>query len=596
MLSFTGIAMVGRTVAQYQLIEKLGAGGMGEIYRAQDTRLSRVVAIKVLPESYVGDPERRRRFLQEGRAASALNHPNIITIHDVLFEGDTAFLVMEFVSGQTLAELIAAGPMVVPDVLKYATQMADALAAAHDAGIVHRDLKPGNVMVTPRGLVKILDFGLAKRSAFSASTDCDATTTVGVTPLTVEGSILGTVHYMSPEQAEGRLVDSRSDIFSFGVMLYEMLTGTRPFAGDTTLSVLSSILREDAKPVSASSPSVSRPIDELVGRCIAKKPDARWQSMHELHDTLALLKGDSEAPRTSIAPPAPAARRSPLLLGIGAGAAVLLVLGAGWWTLGHRKVRPVPVVTVAVPAAADVPSPAPVPAPAPAAPAPNADVLTNDGVIAMLAGKVPGETILQQIRASQTRFDLSVPEVIRLTNSGASPELIETMRNPKRRAAAAEKGVGEKPAAPVRPVPPPSAVAAAAAVTVVVPDALPISIELAEDVPSDAEPGREIHFTLSKELRIGQAVVAAAHAPVTGEIVDGAKKKLIGGTKLTFRLKSVAAAGGNLLLVRAAASGADGRRPVESKSMPKPPKGVAAVIGTEYVAYTAGEQVVSVGK
>jgi serine/threonine-protein kinase len=587
MLCFTERIMVGRTVAHYQLMDKLGAGGMGEIYRAQDTRLARVVAIKVLPDSYVGDPERRRRFLQEGRAASALNHPNIITIHDVLFEGDTAFLVMEFVSGQTLADLIATGPMSVPDVLKYAAQMADALAAAHDAGIVHRDLKPGNVMVTPRGLVKVLDFGLAKRSAF-ASTDGDATTTVGVAPLTMEGSILGTVHYMSPEQAEGKLVDARSDVFSFGVMLYEMLTGIRPFAGDTTLSVLSSILRDDAKPISASSPSVPRPIDELVRRCIAKRPDARWQSMHELHDALALLKGDSEAPRSSIAPPVPIARRSPLLA-VGAGAAVLLVVGAGWWTVGHRRVRPAPPAPVAAPPA-DIAA-APVTAPAPPTPEPNVDVLTNDGVIAMLQGKVAAETILQQIRASQTRFDLSVPEVIRLTNAGASPDLIETMRNPKRRAAAAGKAAA---AAPPTSVPAPTP--AAAAVTVIVPDALPISIELAEDVPADAEPGRPVHFTLSKELRVGQAVVAAAHADVTGEIVDGAKKKLIGGTKLTFRLKSVAAAGGSLLLVRATPSGGDGRRAVESKSMPKPPKGVAAVIGTGYVAYTAGEQVVSVGK
>lgn len=570
--------MVGRTVAQYQFLDKLGAGGMGEIYRAQDTRLSRVVAIKVLPDSYVGDSERRRRFLQEGRAASALNHPNIITIHDVLFDDGAALLVMEYVSGQTLAELIAAGPMPAPDVLKYAVQMADALAAAHDAGIVHRDLKPSNVMVTPRGLVKVLDFGLAKRSVFSAATDTDATTTVGVAPLTVQGSIIGTIHYMSPEQAEGRPVDARSDIFSFGVVLYEMLTGTRPFAGDTTLSVLSSILRDDAKPVSASSPSVSRPIDELVRRCIAKKPEARWQSMHELHDALVLLKGDSEA-RSAIAPPAAGTRRSPLMA-VGAGAAVLLMGTAGWWVLGRRGAKP------ASPAAAVV-----APAPVPATPAPGGDVLTNDGVIAMLRGKVPAETILQQIRASQTRFDLSVPEVIRLTDAGATPEVIETMRNPKRRAAAAAPAV-VPPTAAATAVPP---APAAAAVTVVVPDALPLAIELAEDVPADAEPGRPIHFTLSKELRIGQAVVAAAHAPVVGEVVDGAKKKLIGGTKLTFRLKNVTAAGGNLLLVRATPGG-DGRRPIETKSMAKPPKGVAAVIGTEYVAYTAGEQVVSVAE
>jgi serine/threonine-protein kinase len=516
-----------------------------------------------------------------------LNHPNIITIHDVVFDGDTVYLVMEFVNGKTLAEMLAAGPMTVPDVLRYATQMADALAAAHDAGIIHRDLKPGNVMVTDRGLVKILDFGLAKRSALSASSPGldDTTATVAAAPLTVEGSILGTVHYMSPEQAEGRVVDPRSDIFSFGVLLYEMLTGNRPFAGDTTLSVLSSILRDDAKPISVSAPSVPRPIDELVRRCIAKKPDARWQSMHELHDALAILKGDSEA-RTLIAPP-PSVRRRPVLA-VGAGVAVLLAAAGAWWTLGRHRPQPAPPVISAT-------SPAPVAAPA--TPEPIADTtLTNDGVIAMLRGKVPAETILQQIRVSKTRFDLSVPEIIRLTDAGASPELIETMRDPKRRppapVPAPAKAASAAPTSPVPPVPPPPA---AAAVSVVIPDALPLEIELAEDIPADAEPGRPLHFTLSKELRIGQSVVAPAHAPVVGEIVDGARKKLIGGTRLTFRLRSMVAAGGTLLL-RATPSVGDGRRPVESKSMPKPPKGVAAVAGTGYIAYTAGEQVVHLSK
>jgi serine/threonine-protein kinase len=587
--------MVGRTVAHYQLTDKLGAGGMGEIYRAQDTRLSRVVAIKVLPDSHVGDPERRRRFLQEARAASALNHPNIITIHDIVFEGDTAFMVMELISGKTLSELLAAGPMSVSDVLRYAAQMADALAAAHDAGIIHRDLKPGNVMVTQRGLVKVLDFGLAKRSAFSASASAagfgDSTTTVGIAPLTTEGSILGTVHYMSPEQAEGKLVDARSDIFSFGVMLYEMLAGNRPFVGDSTLSVLSSILRDEAQPISESSPSVPRPIDELVRRCIAKRPEARWQSMHQLRDALEVLKTNSDA-QTVIAPLAPPARRWPKIP-IAAGAALVVMAAAGWWTLGHRREQPGP------PAIASA-SPAPVP------PVPVQNALTNDDVIAMLRSKVPPQVILQQIRNSPTRFDLSVPEIIRLTDGGASPELIETMRNPKYVAPASGKVKPETPAAPAPAVPPPSTRAAdagsappvppaAATVPVVVPNTLPIQIELAEDVPAEAEPGRPIHFTLSKELRIGQTVVAAAHATVVGEIVDGARKKLIGGSKLTFRLKSVVAAGGNVLWVRATPSGRDSR-PVETASMPKPPKGMAAIIGTEYIAYTAGEQTLHLPK
>src|SRR5258708_3001287 len=211
--------MVGRTIQQYQLLDKLGAGGMGEIYKALDTRLNRTVAIKVLPSAKSGDPERRRRFLQEAQAASSLNHPSIITIHDVISDGDTEFMVMEHVKGKTLNDLIPKGGLRVPLVIKYALQMADALSAAHAAGIVHRDLKPATVMVTESGLVKILDFGLAKLTDQGPVPDDDSTRTIANTaPLTVEGSILGTVSYMSPEQAQGKKVDTRSDIFSFGAV------------------------------------------------------------------------------------------------------------------------------------------------------------------------------------------------------------------------------------------------------------------------------------------------------------------------------------------------------------------------------------------
>src|SRR5271170_5539896 len=192
--------MVGRTVLQYQFLEKLGAGGMGDIYKAQDTRLNRFVAVKVLSGPNSGDPERRRRFIQEAQAASALNHPNIITIHDIVPDGDTQFMVMEYVSGKTLVDLIPKGGLRTPQALKYAVQMTEALSAAHAIGIVHRDLKPANVMVTESGLVKILDFGLAKLTDRGPITQTggDQTQTLGQAPLTVEGSIIGTVSYMSP--------------------------------------------------------------------------------------------------------------------------------------------------------------------------------------------------------------------------------------------------------------------------------------------------------------------------------------------------------------------------------------------------------------
>src|SRR6266404_9050204 len=218
--------MVGRTVLHYQFLEKLGACVMGEIYKAQDTRLNRFVAIKVLPTGSSGDPERRRRFIQEAQAASALNHPNIITIHDIVSEGDSEFMVMEYVAGKTLVDLIPKGGLRMAQALKYAVQMTDALSVAHGAGIIHRDLNPANVMVTDSGLVKILDFGLAKLTDRGPMSSVgDNTQTIADAPLTVEGSIIGTVSYMSPEQAQGKKVDTRSDIFSFGVVLYEMVSG-----------------------------------------------------------------------------------------------------------------------------------------------------------------------------------------------------------------------------------------------------------------------------------------------------------------------------------------------------------------------------------
>ena len=217
--------MLGKTISHYEVVEKLGAGGMGDIYKALDPRLNRSVAIKVLSTANSGDPERRRRFIQEAQAASGLNHPNIITIYDIVSQEDTEFMVMEFVAGRTLADLIPAGGLGAAKTLQYGVQIADALQAAHAAGIVHRDLKPGNIMVTGTGLVKILDFGLAKitfAESLTAESLTDATRTLGGAPLTVEGSIIGTVSYMSPEQAQGKRVDARSDIFSFGVVLYEI--------------------------------------------------------------------------------------------------------------------------------------------------------------------------------------------------------------------------------------------------------------------------------------------------------------------------------------------------------------------------------------
>ena len=209
------------------------------MFQARDTKLNRLVAVKILRSDPSRDQEMQKRFFQEAQAASALNHPNIVTIHDIISEDGSDLMIMEFISGRTLVDIIPKGGLRVPQVINYGLQISDALSAAHAAGIVHRDLKPGNIMVTGNGLVKILDFGLAK--LISPDPDPDATLASG--PLTMEGSILGTVAYMSPEQAQGKKVDARSDIFSFGAVLYEMTTGQRAFLGDNTISTLTAVLR-----------------------------------------------------------------------------------------------------------------------------------------------------------------------------------------------------------------------------------------------------------------------------------------------------------------------------------------------------------------
>ena len=281
--------MVGRLL-HYEIVGKLGEGGMGVVYKARDTHLNRFVAIKVLPPNAVADPLRKARFVQEAKAASALNHPNIITIYDVSSDGRQDFIAMEYVTGRTLAEMIARRELRFSEVLRIGAQIADALAAAHAAGIVHRDLKPANVMVDERGLVKVLDFGLAKLTERAVSTET-ATATMSVH--TEAGTIVGTAAYMSPEQAQGRKVDRRSDIFSFGVLLYEALSNRRPFQGDSNIAILSAILLNEPPPLDAGSPELER----IVRRCLRKDPELRVQHFDDLKLALLELKDESESGR-----------------------------------------------------------------------------------------------------------------------------------------------------------------------------------------------------------------------------------------------------------------------------------------------------------
>jgi Tol biopolymer transport system component len=271
----------GAKLGPYEIVGPLGAGGMGEVYRARDTRLERIVAIKILPAQFSTDPVRKQRFEREAKTISSLNHPHICVLYDVGSQDGADYLVMECVEGETLAKRLEKGAMPLEQVLKYGAQIADALDRAHRSGVIHRDLKPGNIMLTPTG-AKLLDFGLAKPAAPLASV---ATLTAVVTqssPMTEQGAIVGTFQYMSPEQVEAKELDGRSDIFSLGAVLYEMLTGQRAFQGKSQLSVASAILEKEPAPISTIKPMTPPVLDHAIRRCLAKDPEERWQTARDL--------------------------------------------------------------------------------------------------------------------------------------------------------------------------------------------------------------------------------------------------------------------------------------------------------------------------
>lgn len=329
------IDFVGQTILHYKVLEKIGEGGMGVVYKAIDIHLQRSVAIKVLPLEMVADRDRRHRFVQEARAASALNHSNIITIYDIDRADGTDFIAMEYVCGKTLSQLIPRKGMRVNEVLKYSVQIVDALAAAHAAGIVHRDLKPANVMITEKGQVKVLDFGLAKLT--ESEERSESGTTEKEEPRTEEGTIVGTVAYMSPEQAEGKKVDARSDIFSFGSVLYEMLTGQRAFRGDTRASMVAAILRDEPKPVSGIIPAIPAELERLINRCLRKDPERRWQTMADLKVALDELKEDSDSvrPQTEAAKATWSASVRLRIVTVAVVAAIVLAV-TGWYWLSRQ--------------------------------------------------------------------------------------------------------------------------------------------------------------------------------------------------------------------------------------------------------------------
>jgi len=289
----------GTKLGPYEIVAPLGAGGMGEVYRAKDTRLGRDVAIKILPKEMSADAARKQRFEREAKTISGLNHPNICVLYDVGSQDGVDYLVMECVEGETLAKRLEKGPLPLEQVLKYGAQIADALDKAHRAGIVHRDLKPGNIMLTATG-AKLLDFGLAKPAALASGMTLTSAPAQS-TPVTQEGMIVGTFHYMSPEQVEGKELDGRSDIFSLGAVLYEMLTGIRAFEGKSQLSVASAILEKEPEPISNAKPMTPATLDHAIKKCLAKHPDERWQSASDLASELKWI-GESGSQAVGAAP------------------------------------------------------------------------------------------------------------------------------------------------------------------------------------------------------------------------------------------------------------------------------------------------------
>ncbi len=339
----------GTRLGPYEIIAPLGAGGMGEVYRAHDTRLGRDVAIKVLPPHLASAPEVRARFEREARTISQLNHPHVCTLYDVGREGDTDYLVMELLEGESLAHRLEKGPLPLPDALRYGSEIAEALDVAHRSGIVHRDLKPGNVMLTNSG-AKLMDFGLARATGLASEAGTLTESPTMSRALTAEGTIVGTFQYMAPEQLEGKEADTRADLWALGCVLYEMATGERAFEGTSQASLISAIMKDEPPPITELQPLTPPALERVVKRCLMKDPDDRWQSARDvMHELRWIVEAGSKqgAPAPVAAPSRP--RRGPALAGLVA-LAVVAVAATALWMLRPRLMSP------------PVASPAPAPA------------------------------------------------------------------------------------------------------------------------------------------------------------------------------------------------------------------------------------------